>query len=215
MNLISHIQSRLESLYAIKVGEQVHDYLIGHEELRALMPLNARTNVPRELFLVNPRPENSLLEVALFLDPELRKNLEINNPFNGLTDQNISDFCTLIEGVSHFVYYIHKSLLAYDVTQLEMELQAEIDKFLLLVLCTPQPHQNSKRLLSLLFENYSLEEALTPAQKERYRTASNLARKYCFELSKKLKKSDLPALFKEVRQFYPLTQEEKIRRIMQ
>lgn len=213
MDLIKKIQSQLESLYGIKIGEQANEYLIGHDELSALLPMNQKTVIPKELFLVNPEPEQDTIEVALFLDPELRNNLKKHNPMHKICQNNISDFCTLIEGVSHFVYYVHKASLEFEITELEMELQAEIDKFLLIALLTQCDHK--EQILELLFEDYYLQEELSSIQIERYQTANSLARKYCFELSKRLKQNNLPALFQEIRRFYPLTQEQKIRHILQ
>ena len=42
--------------------------------------------------------------------------------------------CQLIEGVSHFVYVADRARRKLPATQLELELQAEIDKYVLLVL---------------------------------------------------------------------------------
>ena len=41
-------------------------------------------------------------------------------------------FCLALEGVSHFLYLIWNASFDRSVTLLEMELQAEIDKFVML-----------------------------------------------------------------------------------
>lgn len=214
-NLIATIQTQLESLYGIRTGQQATDYLIGHEELTALMPMRQNTPPPKELFLVNPNPQDDTLEIALFLHPDLTANLSTHNPMEQLDRENISDFCTMIEGVSHFVYYIHKASLEYGVTQLEMELQAEIDKFLLLSLMTENAQQSNSTILDVLFEGYGLHEKLSIEQIDRYHTASDLARKYCYALSQRIVKNELTELVNEIRRFYPLTQEQKIKYITQ
>ncbi len=212
-DLIATIQTQLESLYSIRTGQSATDYLISNEELAALLPKNKNENIPKELFLVNPNPEDDTVEVALYLDPDLRANLSTHNPLNQLDKKNIGDFCSLIEGVSHFVYYIHKASLDFSITQLELEMQAEIDKFLLLSLMTEDAQQNNETILEVLFEGYHLHDELSLEQIDRYHTASDLARKYCFALSKRIVNNQLPELVSEVRHFYPLTQEQKIRHI--
>lgn len=121
----------------------------------------------------------------------------------------------MIEGISHFVYYVHKACLQCEVTQLEMELQAEIDKFVLLSLIIQKDQNQIYNILDLLFENYELHENLTPDQIERYHTASHLAHRYCFELSKTMSSNNSSEVLKKIRQFYPLSQEQKIRQILQ
>jgi len=214
MDLINKIQSQIESLYGIKIGAHATDYLITQEELKALLPYNQSAIIPKELFLVNPSPQDDTLEVALFLDPTLQQNLNTHNPLSKLNKENISDFCTLIEGISHFVYYLHKASLEFEITELELELQAEVDKFLLLALCTENSQHHCQHLIELLFEDYDLHAHLTETQKERYHTANDLARKFCFEISKHLKKEKMIDVLKEIRNFYPMTQEQKIRYIM-
>lgn len=215
MDLVKVIQTQLESIYDVKVGESAQDYLIGKQELLELWPEGELHAVPKELFLVNPTPQEDTLEIALFLDSSLKDNLVRNNPLEKLDYGNISDFCTLIEGVSHFVYYLHKSFMQHNITQLEMELQAEIDKFILLSLFLLNRDGRYEDILDLLFENYFLHDELDAGQVERYETASSLARKYCHQLSQNLKTQNLTSLFEEIREFYLLSQEEKIRHILQ
>ncbi|MBU0504789.1 MAG: hypothetical protein ABII18_11440 [bacterium] len=212
--LIEMIQSRIEALYGIRLGIDANEYLITENELAALLPAHQHTAIPKELFLVNPEPQDETVEVALFLDDTLKKNLSTHNPLERLTNDNISDFCLLIEGISHFVYYLHKANLEFEITQLELELQAEIDKFLLLALLTTGSGLPNNHLLDLLFENYCLQNDLSEENAERYETANSLAKKYCYTLSSYIKKNRYDTLFEELRYFYPLSQEDKIRHIL-
>ncbi len=214
MELIQTIQDQIESIYGIKTGASVLDYLISRNELSTLMPQSTLAALPKELFLVNPEPKDETIEVALYLADDLKSNLSTHNPLQALSQENISDFCTLIEGVSHFVYYLHKASLEYEITQLEMELQAEIDKFLLLSILTKSNLDENQQLLELLFENYLLHDHLDDDQKIRYNTATDLARKYCFQVTQNIRTEGLPSALKKVRKFYPMTQEQKIKSIV-
>lgn len=215
MELIKNIQDKIQAIYGVAVSERADDYLIGREQVLELLPSDrASTILPRELFLVNPTPENDTLEIALFFSDDLRANLHANDPMERLTGENISDFCTLIEGVSHFVYYLHKAGLEHEVTQLELELQAEIDKFVLLSFSVEAPAYDKRALLELLFEDYSLHAGMDAEAAKRYHTASQLARKYCYDLLNSLRASDPRDIIQQIRSFYPLRQEQKIQYIM-
>ncbi len=215
MELISLIQNHLHKLYGIDVGEWASDYLIGPTELKDLLPAGQQTITCQELFLVNPNPQEDTLEIALFFSPELQTNLMQNDPREGLSHQNVSDFCALIEGVSHFVCYLHKASLEHEVTQLELELQAEIDKYLLLACFSETDFASRSELIHTLFEQFSLRPDLNLEQEERYLSANQLARRYCLYLQRLLTQSRHQDWLQHVRQFYPASQQEKIRTILE
>ncbi len=208
--LLEQVQNQLEIMYGIGLAERAEDYLIDKKE--ALKFLKTSTKIPKELFLVR-QPEDDKVEIALFLDHKLIKNLDNNNPFVSLNEKNLSDFCILIEGVSHFVYFLWKAYHKHHITQLEMELQAEIDKFLMLsfYLRAGQDPLQGSQLFEALFEDFKLFENLDPENKERYETASSLAMRYCHKLQSKLRDiNQTEKILSEIREFYNFTQEQKI-----
>lgn len=209
------VQSRLEQIYGISVGESAADYLIEKNAVSELLKNAEVHNLPRELFLVNPNPVEDTLEIALYLNEALTANLANHSPLENLGSHNINDFCTLIEGVSHFVYYLHKMGLEHNVSQLELELQAEIDKFVLLGIFTESNGLSRQELMGLLFEDYYLHQHLTDEQVNRYESATGLAKQFCYKLSKNISRHDMTPLLAELRQFYSLPQDEKIRLIVQ
>lgn len=212
--LLEKVQTHLESLYGIGLGHRVEDYLIGHEEVTKYV--KAQNKLPKELFLVRKAKEDTV-EIALFLDRKLLTNLNCNDPFISLNDNNLSDFCIAIEGVSHFVYYLWKAQQNMNLTQLEMELQAEIDKFLMLsfFLQVDGKFVFSNQLLEVLFDNFELIESMTPEAQGRYITASNLASRFCYNLKNKFRDAtQITELVNEIRLFYSLTQEQKISYIL-
>ncbi len=209
--LIEQVQNQLEYLYGIGLPERAQNYLINKDE--ALKFLEVPQKIPKELFLVRQQ-EQDTVEVALFLDGKLLKNLDKHNPFVSLNEKNLSDFCILIEGVSHFVYFLWKAYKHHAITQLEMELQAEIDKFLMLLFYLRGGDTEtaiSHQLFEALFEDFRLFESLTAEKQERYLTASTLAMRYCHRLQKRFANAkDFQSLLNEIRQFYNFSQEQKI-----
>jgi len=99
---------------------------------------------------------------------------------------------------------------------LEMELQAEIDKFVMLVLCLEKQNRRAApgKLRQILFETANYHRELDESERQRYRDASYFAEKYCWQLeSDYLNKRGRQQLLQELRQFYRLTQMDKLSRI--
>lgn len=118
------------------------------------------------------------------------------------------DWLQLAEGVSHFVYVANRARQELPSTQLELELQAEVDKFVLLVLeQLPFDRGDAFEVHSRLFERVRfLHEAGTELG-DRYRTANDLAARFVRRLM-----SCGPLLaHATLRRFYRAGQAEKIR----
>ena len=102
------------------------------------------------------------------------------------------------------------------VTQLELELQGEIDKYLVVLFFRGLADEGalSERLRQLLFERYELAAGLSPESCERYHEASRLANRYCGWLeSRYLGPRRREALARETRRFLRLGQREKLETI--
>src|SRR5580700_3441927 len=79
----------------------------------------------REALLVREGDDGSV-EMALRLPLLGRRDLDI------VGDRDLDPLCQIIEGVSHFVYLTDRAEGGRVATQLEMELQAEVDKYVIL-----------------------------------------------------------------------------------
>jgi hypothetical protein len=84
-------------------------------------------------------------------------------------------FLQLCEGVSHFVYLAERVRVGLPTTQLELELQAEVDKFVLLVLEAPNAGLDARGLHERLYGNVTYLHAPGTEEGERYRLANDLA----------------------------------------
>src|SRR5436309_2954359 len=122
-SILTRLQLGLERLYRVETQLEVEAFMIDDERRR-------RTGVsraPREQLLISQ--QDGELELALFLDADALANLERNDPAERLDDGNFGDFCLAVEGVSHFVYLALCAAGHRSVSALELELQAEVDKF--------------------------------------------------------------------------------------
>lgn len=213
--IIERVQNQLECIYGIGIPQRAGDYLINRRAALQFTSQGPDEKIPKELLLVR-KPEDDTVEVALFLDRSLMANLKTNDPFVSLNDRNFSDFCILIEGVSHFVYFLWKAQQDRPITQLELELQAEIDKFLMLFLYlrSDTGSECQTELIEKLFEGFHLFENLNLEAQDRYLTASLLAARYCHKIQKHYRSAELKPLIAEIRQFYQFSQERKIHHIL-
>jgi hypothetical protein len=205
--LLLDVQRRLESLYALEAQAPVTEFLLSEEEAAPYPGGGSRTLVTQD---------GDLVSLAVVLDGGIFTLLAGADPRVRLDHDNLGAFCTLTEEVSHFVYLHFCARTSRSVTQLELELQAEVDKYLTAVflLCLQNEGAVSPRLRELLFRRYHLAARLTVEQAERYRAASALAHRYCSYLEAAyLRRSRLADLAREARRFYRKGQREKLERI--
>jgi len=205
--LLLDVQRRLESLYATGAQAPVTDFVLSEEEAAVYPGGGSRTLVTQE---------GDQVSLGVVLEHETFALLAGADPRVRLDHANLGAFCTLTEEVSHFVYLHFCARASRSVTQLELELQAEVDKYLTAVflLCLQNEGAVSPRLRDLLFRRYRLAVPLSAEQVERYRAASALAYRYCsFLESAYLRRARLADLAREARRFYRLGQREKLERI--
>lgn len=205
--LLVDVQRRLESLYALEREAPVTDFLIPHDKAAAFPGGGSRTLL---------RQEGDEIELGVVLDAAIGECLSRADPRRQLDRSNLGPFCTLTEEVSHFVYLLFCARSQRTVTELELELQGELDKYLSAVFLLSLQNEGavSPRLREMLFREYQLAADLTPERAERYRFASELAYRYTGYLEDRfLRSSRLADLAREARRFYRLGQREKLEKI--
>lgn len=205
------LQRQLERLYDVSVGHDVEDFVIHDAELAGRLE---NSLVPR------PAPEKLLLhetddsvDLALYLDRTLVERLRRDDPSVCLHAGNLSDFLTALEGVSHFLYLTWSVRHERTVSLLELELQAEIDKFILaaLLLARERDGRVPAVLHSMLFEAPVFDPALSDELRERYRAANDYARRYCGWLQRRYMAGGRKSgMMSELRRFYRLGHHGKL-----
>lgn len=206
-SLLLDVQRRLESLYALEPQVPVTDFLLREEEAAGLPGGGSRTLVTQE---------GNDVSLAVVLDGRVNECLARSDPRVQLHQGNLGPFCTLTEEVSHFVYLVFCARSSRSVTQLELELQGEVDKYLvsLFFFGLREERAVSGRLRQALFARYELAEGLSAESCERYHEASRLANRYCgFIESRYLRDRNREDLARETRRFWRLGQREKLETI--
>lgn len=211
--MLQRIQNELERIYEISCDHLVEEYLLPENSPEAILPEHPWIHHSDEALLVEQNSEN--LDVGLWFNPDLlewssSKNWE-NLSLENDPENVIRKMGPLVEGVSHFVYLLWKAEQNRPVTQLEMELQAEVDKYILFSSILNE--ENSIKIMQTLFEKVEWIPFLDNSEKERYETALKYASQYCDYLRQNRLKKSSEKFLPEIRSFYRMDQSEKIRHI--
>ena len=205
--LLVDVQRRLESFYALEHEAPVTDFLIPPDEAAEYPGGGSRTLL---------RQDGDDISVGVVLEDHVGECLSRADPRRQLDRTNLGPFCTLTEEVSHFLYLLFCARKGRTVTELELELQGEVDKYLNAVFLLSLQNEGavSSHLRGMLFHEYQLVEGMTPLRAERYRLASELAYRYTGYLEGRfLRSARLADLAREARRFYRLGQREKLEKI--
>jgi hypothetical protein len=122
--------------------------------------------------------------------------------------------CQIIEGVSHFVYVVERARVHREATQLEMELQAEVDKWVVLAasLRGSLDVDRSADLRARLYERVSFEHDEASEEGQRYRLANDAAHRFVRRMERDyVGRARFGEMRVELRRFFHEGQEEKLR----
>jgi hypothetical protein len=191
------VQRGLESLYRVETGVEVGDFVVGTEYRDELAP----TRKAREQLLVVEAEGE--MNIALYLEESVIANLSTHDPSRRLGDHNLGDFLLAIEGVSHFIYTVCCARAERRVSQLELELQAEVDKYVTCLLTTEPEMELSSAFRRRLFGDAEYEPDLDHDEHDRYRVANDNAHRYAAWLEETfVSRRRIPEMLAELRGFY-------------
>ena len=155
---------------------------------------------------VREASEQSARESLLLRESEGELEMALVVPPGAANDHD--GWLQLAEGVSHFVYVANRARQELPSTQLELELQAEVDKFVLLVLKqVPYDRGEAFAVHSRLYERVRFLHEPGTELGERYRTANDLAARFV----RRLMSYGHTTTHATLRRFYRAGQAEKIR----
>src|ERR1700684_4607203 len=213
--VLQQLQDLLAGIYDLPMQYKVYDFLFTERER---LPQTVRDSSTDEQLLV--LDEGGAAAVGLFLDAQLLERLPAANPLEALHAGNLADYWTALEGVSHFIYLAWNAGHDRGVTLLELELQAEIDKYVgsWWLLRQQDPARYPAELHRLLFERARIDEGLAGERNDLYREANQYAARFSRRLERQLSTRAARARLEtlaELRRFYRLSRERKVTHIQQ
>jgi hypothetical protein len=186
-SIAARLQASYESLYGIE-APNVESFVVPIED-------------GREALLV--RKARGALELSVRLPKEA---LETTAALS------FDVACQIAEGISHFLYVVERARRRIPTTQLELEIQAEVDKFVLLSgLMATRPGRSSDRIRDVrrrLFDQPVFLHAEDTEPGERYRVANDVANRFVGALEREAERGR-EHLHRRLRSFHSSAQREK------
>ncbi len=195
--LARRIQARLDSIYGVETPD--------------VTPFVRPANDGREVLEVREGDDGDL-ELALYLPSEALADADATS---------LDLLCQVAEGVSHFVYIVERSRRGLPATQLELELQAEVDKFVVLAAsvvasrpCRSFPAHTASALRERLFGRVRFLHPEGTEPGERYRLANSMAARFVRSLEGRFGGAAGSWDTRHLRRFFESGQREKIEMVL-
>lgn len=209
---LASLQAALAEIYDLPATPDIADFLL--TDRAGLAHVNEARASDEQLIVAE---EGDTLSMALYIDAKVLARLARRDPITALTQHNLADYLTVAEGVSHFVYVAWNAGFDKPVTLLELELQAEVDKYVLGVwLLREQGGRFPHELHRALFEHAHVDPEAAAGRAGMYRTASAYAARFCRRVATGLTRETRGAtrdLVAELRRFYRWGNARKLRHI--
>ncbi len=217
MDALQTLQTLFADVYDLHIEHDVRDFLCAEHVAQALKADSSHRG--ESLLLVEKGDD---IELGLYLAPEVLAHLAAltRKPPRQLSLKDLQCWWLAIEGLSHFNYLMHRHRYALGISQLELELQGEVDKYAL-SLCAWQRMGNtatwrafSMDLREWLYERVRFIDASSSIRGQRYRFANQLALHYSAWLEKQQQRAmGWAELQRELRRFYRMNLQAKAHRI--
>jgi hypothetical protein len=212
--LVRRLQDLIATLYDAPVAHDVADFLItSAAQAAALQGCNGAPPTDEQLLI---EEGDDGVAMSLYLDSAVLERLGNRCPLRDLDERNLADFCTALEGVSHFHYCAWSAQCSREVSLLELELQAEVDKYAsaLRLMLAQREGRFPADLFHRLFEKTSFLPTLGDDDQRRYEEAHRFAARFCRRLEERFLRSRRvrpEAMLAQLRSFYRLGRHAKLR----
>jgi len=208
---LAYLQAEIQAINGVS-APPVEEFLIGRRE--ASLAAGRARLATEELLVLE---EEDGLALGLFLDDEVLAAAAGADPHHRrprlVARATLRLLACAAEGVSHFVYLSSRAAAGRPVSLLELEVQAEVDKFALLLLHLWRRglRRVSPALRRRLFERVRYQAHLGADELSRYREANRLGGGYARWLEGRyVSEADVDGFLRELRRSYRLGAGEKL-----
>ena len=178
---VAEVQATLSQVYQLELELDATDFVLHADDAKSLLPDGG----PRSGVLVLEEADE--LWLGVYWDAE---------------DQG--DSHALVEETSHWVRLVWKASRGESTSCLQLELQGEIDQYVIHRLAGVDPLRHLRR--------FSWCDWMDAETHERYVTAHRVAHRYCHELERRFPRAkDTPRWLDELRAFYRADPEARLR----
>jgi hypothetical protein len=210
---LASLQGALAEIYDLAATPDVLQFLM--TDRASVARLQGARESDEQLIVAQ---DEDALSLGLYIDADVLERLGRHDPFAALDAANLGDYLTAAEGVSHFVYVAWNAGFDKPVTLLELELQAEVDKY---VLCAWLLREQGAgrfpgELHRALFERSRIDPTAAAGRTRLYHTASSYGGRFCRRVAASLARGTRSAtreLLAELRRFYRWGNAHKLRHI--
>lgn len=229
--LVETLQSRLQQQYDLAIPYQV-EHFVSHDAELALHLVNEALDTSEDSHLScvdtpSCRTEETIfinqsddtLEFTLYLDQDVlslaskHTKTASNGAVHAYDKHTIDSLCTVVEGVSHAVCLLWHAHHDRQLRALDLELQAEVDKYMLLLESCPD-NLSRDGLHRQLFKDVRYTAPVGSMLYQRYKVAGDHAATYCHWLVQEFPgPGDQLSLRQELARFYRLSGTAKFERI--
>jgi hypothetical protein len=187
--MLRSIQAQLQAVYRIAAPD-IRQFLIDGDDVTEVLGEDART--ADEWVVIREGPQG--VDVGVYISPEYLQRLAAHPHPAAAIPGAFTAYCAATEGVSHFLMLFDRVRREEPVSMLELEAQAEIDKFVSAVLHHPDRQQE---WWDRLFRNARLADGLSEEEAARYTEAARLAGAFCATLTQTPHTAALLALLRQ------------------
>lgn len=205
---LATLQRLLEGIYDLSGLPALQPFVLSDPKLAHA--LAGSTVLGQEALLLREHADG--MDISLYLHPSLLERLHQDDPSKRLHPGNLHDFWLALEGVSHFLRVTWAAHQRRAVTQVDLELQAEVDKFVAARELARRQADDSwaRHLFAWLFRDWRLRAGLSNEQRGRYQRASLAAQRYCQTLQGQGIGRDPQRQRRELRRFYRDTRARRL-----
>ncbi|MCC7460617.1 MAG: hypothetical protein IT286_04865 [Proteobacteria bacterium] len=164
--MIHILQKKIEKIYRLSSCPEAQQYVLSPKQFKKLAK---SSNNPQVIY----QDEGDDMSLGIYLGSNLFKRIKQKSRIF-----SFQDFCVMSEEISHFIYLIWSKSNGKTINLLDLEVQAEVDKFVL----ASDFFGSKKQIFQKMFKNFNMRQNLREDEQERYYTANRLGKKFALSM---------------------------------